>query len=250
MKHAVYELAQFKALPDADGEERGRFEAIVSVFGNVDKMGDRVVEGAFTNTLAEWRASGKRLPVIWSHQWGNPDAHIGDADPNLAEEVPGKGLKIVGDVDLDERFSAKVYKLMKRGLQFSFAYEVIKEKKAQDGANELLELKLIEVGPTLVGANPATELLAIKAELEDAAGLKAGRSISAKTESLLRDAVKANEMVWVALNEILGSLGDPEEENKDGGTGTVKTDAGIVDAVELLELQAQIQEVKNHESIG
>lgn len=239
MKHAVYELAQFKALPDADGEERGRFEAIVSVFGNVDKMGDRVVEGAFNNTLAEWRASGKRLPVIWSHQWGNPDAHIGDADPNLAEEVPGKGLKIVGDVDLDERFSAKVYKLMKRGLQFSFAYEVIKEKKAKDGANELLELKLIEVGPTLVGANPATELLAIKAELEDAA-FKAGAALNTKNRGLIQSAVND-------LMEVLGSVGDPEEESKtDGDTGTAKAEADTPPVpLRLLELKAQIMEAED-----
>ena len=229
-KHGIYE-AEFKALPQ-DGEERGRFEAIVSVFGNVDRMGDRVVEGAFKNTLEEWNASGKRIPVIWSHDWGNPFAHIGEVVK--AEEVPGRGLKVVADVDLTEPFSAQVYKVMKRGIQFSFAYDVRKEKKAEDGANELLDLKLIEVGPTLVGANESTELLAIKSQLEDAAdksmepeGEKAGRSISTKNESLLRTA-------FDAIGTVLESLGKTDEEAKPEPEGKREAD------MRLLELKGRI----------
>ena len=150
-KHAMYELAEFKALPD---EEAGTFEAIVSVFGNVDYQGDRVVEGAFTNSIAEWKASGSPIPVIWSHQWGDPNAHIGSVDPSQVEEIPGKGLKVAGQIDLDDAFAAKVYRLLKerRVKEFSFAYDVVKEKKNKDdGANDLLELKIFEVGPTLKG---------------------------------------------------------------------------------------------------
>jgi hypothetical protein len=57
----------------------GEFEALVAVFGNVDKGGDRIMPGAFTKTLAAWRASEDPVPVIWSHDWNTPDAHIGVA---------------------------------------------------------------------------------------------------------------------------------------------------------------------------
>jgi hypothetical protein len=60
-------------------DSAGEFEALVAVFGNVDKGGDRIMPGAFTKTLAAWRASGDPVPVIWSHDWNTPDAHIGVA---------------------------------------------------------------------------------------------------------------------------------------------------------------------------
>lgn len=208
-KHGVYE-AQFKALVDEDGQERGRFEAIVSAFGNVDKVGDRVMDGAFANSLNMWKASGDPIPVVWSHDWGNPDAHIGSANPDDVTEITGVGLKVAGSIDLDDAFSAKVYKLMKarRVTKFSFAYDVLKERKAKDGANELIELKLLEVGPTLIPVNSDTELLSVKSELEEAAAVKAGRRISTKNEDRIRTAVDL-------LNEVLGSPGDPDDNTEE-----------------------------------
>ena len=174
----TYEVVSFKALPDEAGDE-GRFEAIVSVFGNVDFQGDRVMPGAFKTSIDRWQESGDPIPVIWSHDWGNPLAHIGFVDPGDVEEVEteGKarnkvgGLKVTGQIDLDNPFAAQVYRLMKerRVKEFSFAYDVIRESPGRDRANELHELDLIEVGPTLKGANPSTELLGVKERLEDAA---------------------------------------------------------------------------------
>jgi HK97 family phage prohead protease len=228
-KHAMYELAEFKALPD---EEAGTFEAIVSVFGNVDHQGDRVVEGAFTNSIAEWKASGSPIPVIWSHQWGDPNAHIGSVDPSQVEEIPGKGLKVAGQIDLDDAFAAKVYRLLKerRVKEFSFAYDVVKEKKNKDdGANDLLELKIFEVGPTLKGANPSTELLGVKAELVEAAGQKAGRALSKSTEALIRTAHDA-------LGKVLESVETDDAEAETSEGKATRT---------LLDLQAEILKESN-----
>ena len=48
--------------------------------------------------------------------------------------------------------------------EFSFGYSVPSggQRKADDGANELIELDLYEIGPTLKGMNPATELHTVK----------------------------------------------------------------------------------------
>lgn len=168
IRRAIFDIAEFKALP---GDQRGRFEALVAVFDNVDGQGDRVLDGAFQKSLQEWRLSGAPIPVIWQHQWQNPNAHIGFADPHEVREIPGRGLKMAGSIDLDNPFGAQVYKLMKerRVKEFSFGYEVKSERRGKDGANELVELRLIEAGPTLRGANPSTELLAVKSALERAA---------------------------------------------------------------------------------
>ena len=43
---------------------------------------------------------------------------------------------------------------------------MVDSRQADDGANELVALELIEVGPTLKGVNPATQLLTVKAPAE------------------------------------------------------------------------------------
>lgn len=167
--------AHFKASDDGSGE----FEAIVAVFGNVDHQGDRIVEGAFANTLDEWKSSGDPIPVIHSHQWHDLDAHIGGVNPTDAKELsPGDdllpaelkdfgGLYVKGTLDVDDDPSAaKAHRLMRtrRLREFSFAYDIREdgEKRGDDGVNELSDLDLFEVGPTLKGANPATSLIGAK----------------------------------------------------------------------------------------
>lgn len=231
-KRAVFDIADFKALSDDNGHA-GEFEALVSVFGNVDKMGDRVVPGAFQKSLGRWREKGDPIPIIWSHDWGNPHAHIGAADPNDVEETK-EGLKVKGTIDLDNPFAAQVYRLLKnrRVREFSFGYSIQREKPGKDQANDLLELDLIEAGPTLKGANEATELLSVKADLEEAAAeskedeaeTKAGRRISRATESELSAAIDGMEKELQRLRGLL-SAGDSEEEKEDEGDAVGKSDS-------------------------
>ncbi|MGC4769209.1 HK97 family phage prohead protease [Micromonospora sp. DT44] len=170
--------AHVKAAGEQDGLAAGQFEAIVSVFGNVDHGGDVVLPGAFSRSLAEWKAAGDPIPVIWSHQIGDPDSHIGvvlDAeellagDDRLPEKLRGNGgLWVRGQLDLDEPRAAKVHRLLKgrRVKQFSFSYDIRDGALGErDGEKvyELRDLDVFEVGPTLLGMNAATDLVAAKA---------------------------------------------------------------------------------------
>ncbi|MEV7212090.1 HK97 family phage prohead protease [Kitasatospora cineracea] len=178
--------ARVKAAGPADGLSEGQFVALVSVFNNEDSAGDVVVPGAFAQTLADWRAKGDPIPVIWSHDWGDPFAHVGVVLD--ARETPD-GLEVTGQIeDLDTNpTAAQVYRLLKgrRVTQFSFAYDVEEgawvegtdEEGDWEGWYELRRLKLYEVGPCLVGCNQATELLAAKAE-QMVRGVKAGRVLA------------------------------------------------------------------------
>jgi len=170
----TYELANFKALPE---EGEGKFQAVVSVFGNVDLQGDRVMPGAFEKTLTTKREKQELIPVIWSHDWLNPDAHIGFVDPKDAVEVlgdkkakngPTGGLLVKGTIDVHKPFAKQVFDLLKerRVKEWSFAYDIIDESPGDDKANELNELDLIEVGPCLKGANPETYTVAAKSVME------------------------------------------------------------------------------------
>ncbi len=160
MQHKTFTLASFKALNSA----QGIFEAIVAVFGNVDRAGDRIMPGAFAKSLARWQEKGRPIPVIFAHEWDNLDAHIGEV---LEAKETDEGLYIKGQLEMDEPFAARVWKKMTKGTlaEFSFAYDELDSalvKENGEYVNELRELELFEVGPCLVGMNPDTQLLGVK----------------------------------------------------------------------------------------
>lgn len=215
--------ARVKALEDGEG---GTFEALVSVFGNVDSVGDRVVKGAFAETLKEWETSGDPIPVLWSHMSSDPDMHIGVVE---AAEERDDGLWVRGRLDLDAPKAAQVYRLLKgrRVTQFSFAYDVLDAAPVVDDGDTVLELKrlkLYEVGPTLIGANPATELLDVKALRTLEREVKSGRVLSAKNEGRLREA-------HAAIGDVLSAL-EPADDAGKANDGTAKTKAGDAGNVE------------------
>ena len=237
-----------KMLKDADGAPTGEVTAVVSVFGNVDKVGDRVVKGAFAKTLEEFKSNGDPIPMIWSHDWSNPMSHIGEWDASKAVETD-EGLELSGKVHIGEGnpVADQAFRLMDKNLvrEFSFAYDVISEQTAKaDGANELLELALIEAGPTLKGANSETRLVAAKA-LETLA--KVGRSISAKNESQLREALEAMNSGADAIKSVLSALDSTDEKagEKDAATAEAEAEAAV-EAIED-ETDATEDDEKNGE---
>lgn len=209
--------ARVKATGPDDGLEEGQFRALVSVFGNKDSYGDVIMPGAFAETLAEWAASGDPIPVYYSHRMDDPDFNIGHV---LEAEETDEGLEVLAQLDIDDPVpgskAPQVHRLLKgrRITQFSFAYDVLEggwAKRQDDGKDdeyyELRKLKLYEVGPTPIGANQETELLAVKSAVVGLAReVKAGRVISAKNEAALREARDSIDSVLAAL--------EPAEDGK------------------------------------
>lgn len=162
----------------ADGTT-GEFEAIVSVFNNFDTWGDVVLPGAFADTIAEWKAGPDTLPVLWSHRMDDPQYNIGGIT-DIAELQPGDqripewadpwvkdngGLWVKAELDTyGSGTAAMVWNLLvkRRVTQFSYAYDVIESRPNRDGNNELLKLWVYEIGPTPIGSNSLTELIAAK----------------------------------------------------------------------------------------
>lgn len=209
--------AKIKAAGPDDGLEEGQFEAIVSVFGNVDSYGDVVVKGAFEETLKSWADSGDPIPVYYSHRMDDPDFNIGEV---LEAKETDKGLWVKAAVDLGDdasRVAKQSYRLMKgrRLTQFSFAYDVMDggwvDSKSDDGRDssyyELRRLKLYEVGPTPIGANEETELLGVKRVAE---GLLLRQKVGAVLSTRNKDAlIQARE----AIDSVLKNA-EPEEDGK------------------------------------
>lgn len=142
-----------------DGEP-GVFEAIVSVFGNIDRGGDRVLPGAFKNTLA----TRGLPPILWSHNFGDPPVGVALDAKETDEGLWIKGALFVDD-ETNDPYVRRINTGLKRGAikEFSFAYRIVDSAEiVEDGerVNELKELELWEVSPVVVGMNPATRLVA------------------------------------------------------------------------------------------
>jgi HK97 family phage prohead protease len=215
---------RIKAAGTHEGTDEGVFEAIVAAY-NLDSVGDKITPGAFAETLAEWKGRGDPIPVLWSHMSHDPDYHIGEVLE--AEERP-EGLWVKARIDLDATKAAQVYKLLKgrRVTQFSFAYDIEEgswvEQKDGPGYYELRKLKLYEVGPTLIGANQATELIDVKSAdtlpdltkvQETLEHLKAGRTLSSQNEQRVRDIARL-------AKELLDSLPSSDNESQDAEKAT------------------------------
>jgi hypothetical protein len=158
MEMKSFESVELSATP------QGRFRALIATFNRPDKMGDLIRPGAFAATIQAWRAKGGKVPVVFSHQSSDPAMHIGEVDPANLQETAA-GLEATGDLYLDEPNAAKVHKqLVRKALrEWSFGFLIAKSKPLGRMGRELLEVTLIELGPTVAGVGD-TATLAVKSD--------------------------------------------------------------------------------------
>ena len=206
-----------------DGLKEGEFLVYPSTFTTTpDAYGDVVAPGAFLKTIDTWMNSGLVLPGLFGHRMDDPDFWVAGAE-DMGEDSHGWWVK--GGFDLESPKGSHVYRLVKgrRLNQLSFAYDVI------DGAGveldngvrafELRELKVYEFSFVPVGANQDTSVVAVKSILDHVTQeVKAGRVLSAKNESALRDA-------HAAIGTVLSALDGTSDEEKASGDGPSRKDA-------------------------
>jgi HK97 family phage prohead protease len=157
------------AAADTHVRPEGVVEALVATW-DVDRVKDRIRPGAFAASLARWRTSGKRIPLVFAHETRNPSMIIGSFDPHASRET-NAGLLLSGKLNIDNSAAAHdVYDLLADGSinDWSFGYQVERRQKMADGINELIQLDLLEAGPCVAGANPLARTIAIKGLEPDA----------------------------------------------------------------------------------
>lgn len=213
----------------------GTVEAVVSVFNNVDLVGDRMMPGSFSKSLEDYQATGRTIPFVWSHDYDTPESYIGKV---IEARETSEGLHIKAELFDTPRAQVVRELLVNRVVsEFSFAYDIVDQQKAADGANELLEVRLLECGPTLRGANPMTRLIDAKAAEEtprtavapELQGAKAGRTLSSKNEAHLAEACDLLKQAQDTLAVVLSSV-------QASNTDEVKTE-------ELPEMEAKAEEL-------
>lgn len=224
-------------------EGRGMVTALVAVFGNIDVQNDRVMPGAFTQTIAAWKAKaaqGQFLPVVYGHR-DDPDFIIGKV---VDMRQTAEGLEVDEQLFMDKPKARSTFHAMQQGVLggSSFGYDVTKARRANDGVRELHSVNLLEEGRTVYPANVETRLVGVKgadtdaevvaegavapldAEVVQAFGdaltkaferateTKVGRTISAKHESALG---QARDLISGVLDSVAAQVAaDGETDGK------------------------------------
>ena len=146
-------------------KDKGIIEAIVSVFGNLDRGREVVARGAFTESLK------RKLPKgVWHHR-----GHIPVAKTLEAKETD-EGLYIKGQFNLDTQRGREAFSDINFGIidEFSIGYAVKEESyNREDRITTLIKLDLWEWSPVLVGMNQDTRLIGTKM-LDDLLDLSSG----------------------------------------------------------------------------
>lgn len=138
----------------------GVFSAIAAAY-TTDRVGERILKGAFQKTIGSWQASGKLIPLHYDHK-GDPEFIIGSVDPMAMKEVED-GLYVEGRVDLEgSEIGREAWRSIKGNtMSLSFGY-LAKEKSGADGVTELTEIDLFEVTVTPAPAQADTRFLSVK----------------------------------------------------------------------------------------
>ena len=130
-----------------------------------DSYGDVVAKGAFSECIAQIKAEGKVLPLLFNHDANNLNAYIGTVY-DLEEDEHGLLFTAEFD-DTPEAQKARKLAVSGRVVKFSFAYDILDQAEVtlEDGrkANELRKLNIHEVSLVLYPANPDTSVIEVKA---------------------------------------------------------------------------------------
>lgn len=163
-KHGVMQIRAFDYEVKA-AQESGLFSGYGSVFGNVDSYNEVVAPGAFLESLAETKAKGRTLPVLWQHRSGEP---IGAWDISTLKE-DARGLVGEGQLWLDAAPYAKIALAGMRskaitGLSIGY-YVRESNRDEKTGIRTLTKLDLVEISVVTSPANDDARIDAIKAQV-------------------------------------------------------------------------------------
>jgi HK97 family phage prohead protease len=209
-------------------QEDGTFEGYASVFGGrPDSYGDIITAGAFGETIKKGGRNRNGIVMLWYHDVKQP---IGIWKMIVQDE---KGLKVIGQLNLDVQRAKEIYSLMKQGAikGLSIGWDWIRDNKGKiaEGSYEwkdesqrirlLKNVELWEISPVTFPAKVNANIMKVKSvtdatterELEEAlreSGLsKTEAQYMVKlSKSSLRESEKIDEEINID--------NEPEEENE------------------------------------
>jgi uncharacterized protein len=170
-------------------EEDGTFTGYGSVFGNVDSYNEVVAPGAFSESLAAWKTSGRLPPVLWQHRSGEP------VGPHLDMNEDTHGLFLKGQLLVDDVQRAKEARaLMKAKAVNGLSIGFVTREDSFDrvtGIRTLKKVDLWEVSIVTFPANPQAQIANVKSAIDALEDLDALERYLCQAGSFSRGQAKA-----------------------------------------------------------
>lgn len=206
-----------------DGQSR-KISGYAAVFNSVDKVGDVLIRGCFSKSIAERGPESQandKIIFLWQHDMREPIGRITE----LKEDE--HGLYFEAEIDDVERGNQTLKQLESGTLnQFSIGFQYVWDKCEYDGERDTFIVKeviLYEISVVSIGCNGETEYLGLKSTDDPAAAYEAlTKEIDALCKELSirqREAVqnvirKAMSLAAVKPNESLGTKKQADDENR------------------------------------
>ena len=207
-------------------------EGLASTFGTIDRVGDIIAKGAFSETLT------KRMPkFLFQHDM---DEVLGVIDQ--ASEVE-EGLFIKARMPKELPIAQKVLPLLQMGAlsDFSIGFNVLDSDTTPDGNRTIKEIDLWEISIVTIPANPDAKITGVKKLDIDEKIVDAEMAESINTrkefEQLLKNTGmftrKAKVILASRFKEII-SQGDLSEKKK-GQSDSVNEEKLLMEAMDKLK---------------
>lgn len=202
---------EIKAAPTADADTM-TFSGYGAVFGNMDAYGDVIAKGAFSKTIAEFKASGVWPSMLSQHGGWDADSMtpIGVWTEMREDD---HGLYVEGKL-ADTPRGREIYALMKmqprpaiNGMSIGFRIiQKVDRSKPEDPRRTLTQVDLVELSLVTFPANGKARVTGVKSEPD-------GPSVRI-AEKALRDVgfsrTEAKAILYCGLKNI--PLRDAEED--------------------------------------
>lgn len=208
---AIEEVVEGKALAlDVKAAADGVIEGYASFFGDEDKGGDVVMQGAFAKSLASLSTDKRRVKMLWQH---DPSQPIGVWDEVKEDE---RGLYVKGRILTDVAKGREALALVKAGAidGLSIGYRTLNATRGEKGERLLNELDIWEVSMVTFPMLQSARIDAVKAAdlterdferiLTQDAGLS--RSVARKLMASGFDAIKAMRDAGDGIDELAALL--------------------------------------------
>jgi HK97 family phage prohead protease len=184
----------------ATGAE-GVFSGYGAMFDNIDSHGDRIVRGAFADSLAERKSQGRNVPMHLMHRvFGGDGLPVGVW---TAVEEDDKGLRVEGKISgMNTDQGRRIFELVKDGALggLSIGYKVKPNgasygNKAGEAKRTLKKLDLKEISLVDEPSNALTRVNEIKAALAEASGSTTFTADASAAAEYLKEAILAQDAV-------------------------------------------------------
>lgn len=153
---------EVKQIDDSD-PHLFKLKGYASTFGNLDHGRDKVLKGAFLDTIRAWEGKTKKLPVLWQHDIANPLGVF----THLAEDE--KGLYFEAELPKEDTFvSGRVVPQVKIGsiasMSIGFVAVEFRFEEAPNGefTRVLIKLDLHEISLVTIPMNDQADITGFK----------------------------------------------------------------------------------------